>query len=362
MNILLVTMEMNMGGAETHVLELAKALKKRENDVFVISAGGKLVAELEKYGVKHIYAPLKDKKISHIIESVKTIEKIIKEKNIDVVHAHARIPGAICGYVCKKTKTHFVTTVHGIYRLNFALKLLTNWGEKTLAVSEDIRRQVIRDYGLDENNVYVTVNGIDLDTYKKFDILDMPEVKLIEGKKRIIHVSRIDEDTKEVVTALVELVTELDKEVSGGVQLIVVGGGNYFDKLNEKVQGMENVTLVRGPRTDINKFLNLGDIFVGVSRCALEAMATELPVILAGNSANGQGYLGILDESNLQEAIDTNFTCRGLPKLNKETLKNDILKLLNIKSSEMGKFNRNVIEKNYSVDKMVEDVLKVYSK
>ena len=31
MNILLVTMEMNIGGAETHVLELAKALKKQEN-------------------------------------------------------------------------------------------------------------------------------------------------------------------------------------------------------------------------------------------------------------------------------------------------------------------------------------------
>lgn len=363
MNILLVTMEMNMGGAETHVLELAKALKKRENNVFVVSAGGKLVNELEKYDVEHIYAPLKDKKISHIIESIKTIERVIKEKNIDVVHAHARIPGAICGYVCKKTKTHFVTTVHGIYRLNFVLRLLTNWGEKTLAVSEDIRRQVIRDYGLNENNVYVTVNGIDLDTYKKYDVMpNIPEVKLIDGKQRIIHVSRIDEDTKEVVTALVELATELDKEANGGVQLIVVGGGNYFDQLSEKTREIENVTLVRGPRTDINKFLNLGDIFVGVSRCALEAMATELPVILAGNSANGQGYLGILDENNLQEAIDTNFTCRGLPKLEKGTLKNDILKLLDTKSSEMGRFNRNIIEKNYSVDRMVEDALKVYSK
>ena len=91
MNILLVTMEMNMGGAETHVLELAKALKNRKHNVFVISAGGKLVDELEKSGVKHIYAPLKDKKINHIITSMKTIKKAIKINNIDVVHAHARI-------------------------------------------------------------------------------------------------------------------------------------------------------------------------------------------------------------------------------------------------------------------------------
>ena len=32
MNILLVTMEMNIGGAETHILELAKALKDKKNE------------------------------------------------------------------------------------------------------------------------------------------------------------------------------------------------------------------------------------------------------------------------------------------------------------------------------------------
>ena len=60
MNILLVTMSMDIGGAETHILELAKALKKRENNVYVVSAGGKLVNELVDNDVEHIYAPLKD--------------------------------------------------------------------------------------------------------------------------------------------------------------------------------------------------------------------------------------------------------------------------------------------------------------
>ena len=58
MNVLLVTMEMNIGGAETHILELAKELKRREHNVFVASAGGKLVAELEEFGVTPIEAPL----------------------------------------------------------------------------------------------------------------------------------------------------------------------------------------------------------------------------------------------------------------------------------------------------------------
>ena len=40
-------------------------------------------------------------------------------------------------------------------------------------------------------------------------------------------------------------------------------------------------------RTDINKFAVSGKIFIGVSRAALEAMACERPVIVAGN----EGYL-----------------------------------------------------------------------
>ena len=48
MNILLVTMGMDIGGAETHILELAKELKRRKNKVFVVSNGGKYVEELEQ--------------------------------------------------------------------------------------------------------------------------------------------------------------------------------------------------------------------------------------------------------------------------------------------------------------------------
>lgn len=83
------------------------------------------------------------------------------------MHAHARIPGAICGAVCKRMKVPFVTTVHGIYKVNFMYKILTNWGEKTLAVSDDIRIQVIRDYKLKPENVEVTINGIDTEKFKK---------------------------------------------------------------------------------------------------------------------------------------------------------------------------------------------------
>lgn len=362
MNILLVTMEMNIGGAETHILELAKALKDKKNEVTVVSAGGSFVAELEANGVNHIFAPLKDKKPKHVIESAKIIKKIILDKKIDIVHAHARIPGAICGFVCKKLKVHFVTTIHGIYRVNFLLKKITNWGEKTLAVSEDIREHALKEYKLNPDNVKLTINGINLKKYKKQEIGKL-DFSYDKNKKKIIHISRLDKESSKVAETLIELSADLEKEVPGGVEIIIVGAGSSYDDLKEKSITCKNVILT-GARTDVEKILNVADVFVGVSRAALEAMASELPVILVGNPDYGQGYQGIFVAEELDLAKSTNFTCRGLELIEKNELKKDILQILVETDEEtrieMGKYNRNVVEEHYSVEKMTEDALNLY--
>lgn len=359
MNILLVTMEMNVGGAETHVLELAKALAK-DNNVYVISAGGRLVDELEQNGVSHIYAPLKDKKPSHVFQAFKTLKKTIIEEKIDVVHAHARIPGAICGMVCKQTKTRFVTTIHGMYRVNFLLKLLTNWGEKTLAVSNDIGEHAIKEYKLKRENVLITVNGINTERFKKSnDNKTVTDIDIEEGKLKVVHVSRLDRESIQVAQTLIDVADELEKEITDGVQIIIVGAGNAYEELKAKASEKRNVKLT-GARMDVNKILNYADVFVGVSRAAMEAMATEVPVVLAGNISYGQGYQGIFDESKLEAAIETNFTCRGFKEIDRETLKKEIIFLLKNNDENMGKYNRQIVEKYYSVDKMVEDAKKAY--
>lgn len=358
MNVLLVTMEMNIGGAETHILELAKELKRREHNVFVASAGGKLVAELEEFGVIHVEAPLKDKKPNDVLKSIKTIRKIIRENKIDIVHAHARIPGFICGYVCKNEKVHFVTTIHGIYKVNFILKLLTNWGERTLGVSEDIRKYGIDEYKLNPENVKVTVNGIDLNRFCKKEVSEDLGINLDTNKKTIIHISRIDKESSKVAETLIEMADDLDKRLNGA-QILIVGAGNYLEELKKKSEGKANVFLA-GQRTDVDKLLNKVDLFVGVSRAALEAMATELPVILVGNPDYGQGYLGAFTADKLDNAVENNFTCRGLPVLDKNTLLEDIVKMLSEDTKAQGEYNRKVVKEGYSVEKMANDALEMY--
>ena len=45
MRILMATMGLDIGGAETHIVELAKELKSQGHDVIIISNGGVYVPE-----------------------------------------------------------------------------------------------------------------------------------------------------------------------------------------------------------------------------------------------------------------------------------------------------------------------------
>ena len=145
---------------------------------------------------------------------------------------------------------------------------------------------------------------------------------------------------------------------------IDTGEGDVFEEINSKAisinekQG-KRLIIMTNARTDINKFAVAGDICVGVSRAALEMMACEKPIIIAGN----EGYIGIFEETKLETAIETNFCCRGLEMSNEELLYNDILKLVNTENkAEMGKYNREVVKKYYSIEKMVNDCECAYKK
>ena len=143
MKVLMATMQLDIGGAETHILELSKALKRQGIDVFVASRGGAYEQELIDAGIPHIYVPLNSKKPSSMWASYRILKKLVEEEKFDVVHAHARIPAFILGKLHKKMGFRFVTTAHWVFSTRFPLNLLTDWGERSLAVSDDIKNYLI---------------------------------------------------------------------------------------------------------------------------------------------------------------------------------------------------------------------------
>lgn len=363
--ILMATMKMDIGGAETHIIEVSKELAARGHEITVASNGGVFVPELEANGIKHVKIPFHSKSPSDVMSAYKLTKKLLKQEKFDIVHAHARIPTVICGRLARKFRIPYVTTAHLTFSVNPLWKILTDWGEGTVAVSDDIKEYLVREYGVPEKQIVVTVNGISTDTYSEAtDFSDVKqEFSLSDTANRIVHVSRIDTDRSLAAIKLAEAAPNIHEKFPDA-EIVIVGGGNDFERLKSAAEesnkqiGKEFIKLI-GARTDINKFIASGKIFIGVSRAALEAMAMSRPTILAGN----EGYLGIYSKDKFETAYSTNFCCRGEQDTTSNAIADDVCRLLSMKEDEFKTISEDskiTVEEHYSVKKMADDYLTVY--
>ncbi len=366
MKILLTHMWMVIGGAETHVAELSKGLVSLGHDVTVASGGGVFVEELTKAGVKHFTVPLHTKNPFAMMNSYRKLKKLIKKEKFDIVHAHSRIPAFICGALSRRMGFRFVTSTHAVFKVNPLLERISDWGERTFAVSSDIKQYLIDNYGVPSDLISLTINGIDTERFSKnADSAGfINELNLKKDSFRVVYVSRIDRETALPGFLLCEAAEKIFGEIPN-LEIVIVGGGTAYDdllgladKTNSKLG--RNIIRLTGPRTDIASVLASADVFVGVSRAALEAMSEEKPIVLAGQ----EGYIGVLDESVMPLAKLTNFTCRGEKLPVAENIANDILKVYRMTAGErsaLGLLGRSVVLSSYSVSKMVSDHVTVYN-
>ena len=367
MKILMASMGLDIGGAETHIVELSRELARQGHQVLVLSNGGVYVRELEKSGIRHVRAPLHTRNPFAMARALWIVRREIKRERPDIVHAHARIPAFVCGILQKLMGFPLVTTAHWVFDPGLVLRHLTNWGDRTIAVSDDIVKYLTDNYPIDREKITVTINGIDTEKFS-------PEVsgERVRGEFNIppdapvaVHVSRLDEDRAKAAETLLEIAPTLAQRVPG-VRVLIAGDGEQYQEMSRRADEINlkigyRCLIFTGSRTDINEICAAGDVFVGVSRAALEAMAAGLPVVVAGN----EGYMGLFDEEKLQKGVDTNFCCRGMPPVTRQALLDDVTTALTLESADherLAAYGRQVVCQNYSVSRMAADALEVYEK
>ena len=366
MKILMATMGLDIGGAETHIVELSKALKALGHEVAVVSNGGVYVPEIQAAGIRHYSAPLDQRSLTAMFRARRILKRILRRERPDIVHAHARIPAFLCGTLGGRKRYAFVTSCHGVYQVSGMLKLLSNWGEHALAVSEDIRDYLMEQYGVPEEQIALTINGIDTERFSPAVSGQAVRQELGLGEGPVIgHVSRLDQAASHTARQLISIAPQLCAQVPG-LQIVIVGGGDVYEELavlarqaNERI-GRAGVVLT-GPRTDVERILAACCLFVGVSRAALEAMAAGKPAVLSG----AQGHTGLFTPELLDKAVDTNFCCRTDPVSTQDQLLEEVLAALALppeRRAELGAFGRQVVQERYSVGRMARDALSVYDR
>ncbi|OZB77546.1 MAG: glycosyl transferase, partial [Halothiobacillus sp. 13-55-115] len=88
------------GGVERGTIEIAAALMAAGHKAIVVSGGGRMVAELEALGAEHITLPIGKKSLSSL-RFIPILRRLMREKQVDIVHLRSRLP-AWLGYLAWK--------------------------------------------------------------------------------------------------------------------------------------------------------------------------------------------------------------------------------------------------------------------
>lgn len=310
MKIVQILPEFNAGGVERGTLELATFLTAHGHEALVISNGGRLVAELEAGGTRHLTLPVHRKSLASLLQ-VRRLRQILTGERPDVVHLRSRVPGWLTWLAWRgmppQTRPRLVSTVHGFYSVNRYSAIMT-CGERVIAVSDSIKRYILTNYPqVPEAIIRVIPRGIRPETYG-------PEWQpsaawlaawqaahpQLAGRRVLLLPGRLTrlkghEEFFDLLAAL--------KADGVPVHGLVVGDTHpkkraYLGELHELVQqlGLAGNVDFLGHRRDLPEIMAVSDVVFGLSRqpeafgrTVLEALALGKPVI--GYDCGGVGEI-----------------------------------------------------------------------
>ena len=200
-NILYVIPEMNSGGVEVTMLELAKKnFEEKKINMFLLTTGGNMLLKMKSYGVTCITFNVKTKNPFIIKKNIKKIEKLIKDNKIDLVQVESRAPAWSCYFACKNLNIPLITTINGLYDSSNIFKRIYNSsicrGNPIITVSEYAREYLLKYYKkyvyrkTFRKTVEVIYRSIDYNTYSSDNVsinrvlelqnkLNLPDDKII---------------------------------------------------------------------------------------------------------------------------------------------------------------------------------------
>ena len=120
MKIIHILPELQLGGVERHVIDLANEQARRGHQVMVLSAGGQMERQLhDEVSVRHL--PVHKKNPLTGLYSALKIAYWIRREGWQIIHAHSRVPAWIANWAASLSHVPWVYTAHAVYSHNLGL-------------------------------------------------------------------------------------------------------------------------------------------------------------------------------------------------------------------------------------------------
>ena len=283
----------NIGGGETHVLDLVSNIDKSVFDIVVLSfTHGPMVKQLERIDIP-VYVIETEQGFDWSVW--KKVKKLMEDIDVDIVHAHGTRANSNVFWAAHKLKLPLIYTVHGwsfhqdqkyIKRKmrETAEKFLTSMATSTICVSISNQNDGIQLFNLKRSTViYNGINTNKFNPEKSYHDI-RKEFNISKDKTLIGFIVRmtIQKDPLTLITAM-----KIVLEQTNDIVLIMIGEGDLKDQAVQMVTelGLEANIIFENFRQDVPDILNAIDIYClpslweGLPIGILEAMAMGKVVI-----------------------------------------------------------------------------------
>lgn len=266
----------------------------------VATAGGQLEYRVTRAGGEIALMNADSKNPITIWNNAETLKRLIREHNVDIVHARSRAPAWSAYWAANATGVPFVTTFHGTYNEKGPFKRTYNSvmarGRPVIAISEFIRGLVRERYGVPDDQIVTIPRGADISVFAEEAV----------GNERTISLANswgLIDDARAVVLmpgrltrwkggeSVIEAAAIL-KEMRGSDFLVLLVGddsdGAFLAQLERKVDdtGTDDVVRLTGGTSDMAAAYKISSVVVSASiepeafgRVIVEAQAMSRPVI-----------------------------------------------------------------------------------
>jgi len=332
----------------------------------VVSGGGESAPLVESEGARVFTLPIRTKSELNpkIYKVLPQLLRLIKEEQVDILHAHSRVTQVMAFWASAFCKIPFVTTCHGFYKIRFGRKILPAWGKRVIAISEGVAEHLHKDFHLPRNQVAMIYNGVDLEKLK----YELSHIERLEARSKfgfkpqdiiLGNIARLVEEKGQEY--LIRAVPELLKK-NPSVKALIVGDGRTRSMLENLAAelGVKEQIHFTGYLPNVTEALAVMDMFVfpatwreGFGLSLVEAMGAGKPIVVSNtcvlSSLIEQENAGLLvpphDSSAIAEAVQVllkNVTQRQTIAANALRLAEDQFSLQNM-GLKMGGLYREIL-------------------
>ncbi len=167
LKILQISSAQSLGGGERHLVDLSKGLAERGHEIHLaVRPGSPLISELREIPRQRITTlPLRN---SLDAPSARALAKLVRQNEIQVVHAHMARDYPLAAYsVRKNDQARLFITRHVLFPLNKLHRATLPRASGIIAVSQAVAAQLRLDNVAPEEKIRVVLNGIDTERFRQ---------------------------------------------------------------------------------------------------------------------------------------------------------------------------------------------------